>query len=862
MRTALSSASKNAGYFTPLLALFFISGFAALVYQVLWVRELGLLIGSTAQSAALTIAIFFAGISAGGWFWGRRARRSASALAGFGWLEIGVAGAALGHFILVDLYHVVYPALFSRVAHAPAADTLLKSIIAVTILFPPSFLMGGTLPFMGEHLVRYPSELGRRGSLLYLLNTAGGAAGALAAGFYLPIRFGFQNTYLLAIGLDLLVGLSALLLARRLRDVPRPNQRAHRNELPKEGAGLAFLPVKTRVVWAAAFVSGFVALGVEVIWTRLFSQVLQNSVYTYALVLVAFLFALALGAALANGLCRVRGAHAERVLLVLLLLSALVVAMSPWLFHKTTGGLGYVGAGKDWAAYIRSVGLVAFMVMLVPGAIMGAVLPYLLRLLQDDHRSAGDAIGRLIAINTAGAILGSLCGGFLLLPLLGATRGLFMLASLYLLTATLLLLARIQARSRVMALPVLACAALLAWSPADRLPVVALNTSRQERLIAYKEGSHATAAVIERDQHLLIRVNNHYTLGGTGALESQRNQALIPLLLHPAPRDVFFLGMGTGIMAGAALLFPVEQIVVCEILPEVISLSRRHFAQWTEGLFADPRATILAEDGRNQLRRSTTRYDVIIADLFTPWKAGTGNLYTLEHFQTASRRLKPGGLFVQWIPTYQVSEKEFGIIARTMDEVFEQVVLWRGDLYPAQSIVALVGQNEAAPLAPEVPIANGRLLAGNPDLPDDVLAAVALRFYAGNITASGLFRDYPINRDNRPLIEYIAPRTQRRVQAGQARWLTGDQLGILYERLVRAPGFDVDPYLARLTDAQRGYVLAGRSYFNYGIYRMAGRRDQAQLFLDDFIARTPFTQAPPEPEAPQTLSNWEERELR
>ncbi|TVQ40767.1 MAG: hypothetical protein EA370_03315 [Wenzhouxiangella sp.] len=838
----------------PLLAaLFFVSGFAALVYQVLWVRQLGLLLGSTAQAAALAIAIFFAGIALGGWFWGRRAKRFRSCLAAFGWLEIGVAATALGHFILLDAYGLIYPVLFGLVEGLPGGDLLLKLGLAALVLLPPAILMGGTLPVLGHELIRRPRDLGRLGSLLYAVNTAGAAAGALAAGFMLPLWLGFSGAYLMAVGLDLLVGLIALWLARN-QVLPAAAPASTVIEKPSPTDDSASVGV-----WTLAFVSGFVALGVEVLWTRLFAQVLQNSIYTYSLVLVVFLLALTLGAVLANRLCRLRTVDTRWIMTLLLISAGVLVALTPFVFHALTGGLDYVAAGRPFHEYLLRVAAVALAVMLVPGLALGTILPYLLRGLEQSRASTGELLGRLIAVNTTGAIAGALVSGFVLLPLLGATRTLLVLAAVYLTVAAALLASSGAGRLRLAgaAISVL-IAGMLAFLPLGNLQPLRLNAAANERLVAMVEGAHATVAVIERDRHQLIRVNNHYTLGGTGALESERNQALIPMLIHPDPREVFFLGMGTGITAGAALLFPVERVEVCEILPEVVSLARAHFRPWTEGLFDDPRVTIHAEDGRNCLRRSRQRYDLIISDLFTPWEAGTGNLYTLEHFRTASTRLKPGGLFVQWLPTYQVSEREFAIIARTMDEVFDQVVLWRGDLFPAQSIVALVGQNEARPLDPAVPVRHGRELAGNPSLPADLLEAVALRFYAGNITASGLFAEAAINTDNRALIEYLAPRTQREVQAGRARWLTGDQLGLLYERLLRNPGLANDPYLARLTDAQLGYVVAGRSYFHHGVYRLAGETERAALFLEDFLARTPFEVPPPEMEPPQTLSGWEE----
>ena len=814
-----------------LYVLFFVSGAAALIYQVLWVRELGLLFGSTAEAAALTIAIFFAGIASGGWFWGSRAARLRSSLRGFGLLEIGVAVTALGHFLVADVYFALYPELYALVGAAPVLETLLKAAVAATILLPSAFLMGGTLPLMGQHVIRAGARLGTGGSALYAVNTLGGATGALASGFVLPMALGFKGAYLLAVGLDLAVGIIAVLVARgRLEDAAAV---VAARTLP----ALRLPPL----VWTIAFVSGFVTLAVEVLWTRLFAQVLQNSVYTYALVLVTFLLALALGAVLANLLSRQRRVPAETVTVVLLVLSAAIVAATPWLFHTLTGGLGYLGHGRPFWGYVGAVAWTAALAMLLPGIILGAVLPYLLRLLERGCGAPGEALGRLVAVNTTGAILGALAAGFLLIPAFGIWRALWLLAALYALVAGVALIAQLPrpALRGAAGLATAAAVLLLAILPPETLPVIRVNPERGERLVEMREGRAAHAAVIERGGNLSIRVNNYYTLGGTGALVAERNQTLIPLLTHPAPRNVFFLGMGTGITAGAALFLPIERVVVCEILGEVVDLAKAHFGPYANGLFDDPRVVIHAEDGRHCLSRSLQRYDAIIADLFTPWKAGTGNLYTKDHYALAAERLNPGGLYVQWIPLYQVSMQELSIIAATMAAVFPEVTLWRGDLHASRSIVALVGRNEAAPLDPAAVVRQARRVAADQRRTDVDLAATVLRLYAGNVQASGLFADAPVNTDDRPLIEYLAPRTHRAVLTGEASWVVGEVRDQLYADLLATVPPEVDPYLAALDPGLRDLAEAGRLYARYRGLLERGRERAASAHWHAYSALVP-----------------------
>ncbi len=832
-------------------ALFLASGAAALIYQVLWARELGLLFGSTAQGAAMTIAIFFAGLAIGGWVWGGRAVRIADPLRGFAWLELGVAVTALGFLLLLDVYTAVEPTLLTAFGDGVVADTLTRAAVATLVLLPPSVLMGGTLPLLGQALVSERRPLGRSGSAMYAVNTTGSALGALAAGFLLPVLLGYLGAYLVAVGLDLAVGVAALALTQ-LRRRPATDHRADHAPKVADEPRVATaggsqgdaddLPGPTAgVIWVIAWASGVLTLAVEVVWTRLFAQVLQNSAYTYGLVLATFLLALALGAVVANVLSRWRSADPTLVLAGVLALSAVVAAVSPWLFHTRTDGLRLVGGTAAFGGYVLEVAGLAVVVMLLPATVLGACLPYLLRVLQQRRGAPGETIGRLVAVNTVGGILGALAAGFLLLPVLGAWRSLLWVAAGYALLMALVL-TRLPLQVPVVrwagaAAAVAVGGALVLVSP-DDLAVVRLAPDGSETLVAVEEGPQATVSVVADRDDVFIRVDNHYTLGGTRALDAERNQSVVPLLAADQPRSVFYLGMGTGITAGAGLAFDVDRVVVCELIDEVVQLAAAHFAPWTGGLFDDPRAEVRAADGRTCLRRSTERYDLIISDLFTPWEAGTGNLYTVEHFETAQARLEPGGAFVQWVPLYQVTDTELGVIGATMDAVFDEVTVWRGDLYAERSIVALVGRDDPTPLDPEVLVDQGRQLTDEP-VSDAFLEAIALRMYVGNLTASGLFADREVNTDRRPVIEYGAPVSQRAVRAGQARFVVGEERERFYGALAAAVPIDADPALAGLDVRQRGYVAAGRAYSRFRLLDRQDRGDEARPWLERFLERSP-----------------------
>jgi spermidine synthase len=328
-------------------------------------------------------------------------------------------------------------------------------------------------------------------------------------------------------------------------------------------------------------------------------------------------------------------------------------------------------------------------------------------------------------------------------------------------------------------------------------------------------------AVVKRKTSLKIKVNNYYAIGGTASQKWEEQQAHRPLMIHPQPRSVFFLGMGTGITAGTALQHAVERVVVCELLPGVVQAARKYFTPYVHGLFDDTRATIVVEDGRHYLQGTAERFDVIIADLFLPWEAGTGSLYTREHFAAVRARLQAGGLFAQWLPLYQMSQDEFGSIVRTMLEVFPLVTLWRGDFLPLRPIVLLVGHADATPSVPHKRL---RL--------DDI---PFMAHYAGNLTAArSQFEPYPLNTDDRPLIEYRSPITHRRQKAQAASWFVGAALIDFMETLLRLVPPEDDPYVQALTPRELAFVRAGLSLHRAEVLKKAGDHTRAQEALDHY----------------------------
>ena len=895
--------SNGSRHRVRLAGLVFLSGAASLVYEVLWLKELSLLFGSTAYAASTTLAVFFLGLAVGSAVFGRWSPRLRSPLRAYAWIELGIAASAVLYFVLLEVYFQLYGPLYDALADQPAAFNAFRVALATLVLLPPAALMGGTLPVLGQHLVRQPDQLGRYGSLLYAVNTIGAAAGAFLAGFVLPLVLGFDRAYLLAMAINVAVAGLAWRLSqlegfepapdpdvradrqRHLSQVEgreaardpdvRADRRRHLSRVDAHGAARgpdvradrqrpdrrpgisrsrppvaagAGAPGPWWLLAAVAGLSGVFALGLEVLWTRMFAQVLQNSVYTFSTVLVVFLAALAAGSAIANRLCRARAAPA-RVLWMLLTLSGLGVAATPFAFHHLTAGLSTLATGDGWLPYVVSIFANTALLLFVPTALLGAVFPYLLRAAEGSPAAPGAVIGRLGALNTAGGVVGALAAGFVLLGTIGLWNSVRLIAAGYLVLA-LASAWRGWSTPRARLAPAAATIAALALLgtalDASRLSVVDIDPERGEALLATWEGPDGVVAVIERAGNRRIEMNNFYTLGGTGSLEQEQNQALLPLMTHPDPRRVFLLGLGTGITAGTALRHPVERLVVCEIAPDVITAAETYFDAASGGLFTDPRASVRACDARNHLLGTAERYDAIIADLFVPWRAGVGSLYSREHFEAARDRLTAGGLFVQWLPLFQVSRREFDLVARTMLAVFEKVTLWRGTFSPATPFVAFVGAAEPTRLDPAVIERNGRHLSGGAPLPDAAALAVTLPFYAGNLSAAdGLIPPGPVNTDDRPLVEYLAPVTQREERAGTTGWFDSAELAAFLRRLAASAPPASDPHLALLTAAQRDFVTAGLSYYQGAVASRLGHDAEADRHFRDFARRIPIEFRPP-----------------
>jgi spermidine synthase len=653
-------------------------------------RWLTTLFGATTLAVTATLSGFFVGLALGSLTLGERSRRWRRPLLAFGLLEIGVGLGALLVHPMLDLYRDVYPLIRLRLTAFPAGFALVKLVLACVAVAIPTFCMGATLPALGEAVAPSGERLGIPVGGLYAINLLGAAVGTLAVPFILLPRLGLDKAYACAVAGSLIVGLIACTQARLASSTVR---------VPRQVPAAQSVSVPLLVL-ALSAISGLSTLALQTLWARMFSLVHENSVYSFAVVLFVFLIGLTVGAALARReLARDRPPRA--LLGTAWCIAGLLVVASPRFFAALTDGLAYVSATSASGALWRL--LVLASATILPATLaLGTALPLVMEMAGAHGReTAGPVVGRLLAANTVGAMAGPVIATFVMGPLLGLWPSLVILGGFLVFVGAWTGLPRFHV---AVAVGILAGEMVLG---ASDVPPVRVRSSEGQTLVSEREGTHGTTAVLASAHDRWITVNNSYVLGGAAAGEEERWQAHLPLLLHPSPRRVAFLGMGTGITAGAALLHPVGSIVALEIVPEVVEAARRDFAEFNGGVVDDPRVEVVVDDGRNYLASTPGAFDVIVGDLLVPWRPAEAPLYTREHFASVRAALAKGGVFCQWLPLYQLSPEQLAIITRTFLDVFPAAALWRGNFDPTAATLALVGHRDSDAL--DVDAIDGRL---------------------------------------------------------------------------------------------------------------------------------------------------------
>jgi len=618
--------------------LFVLSGVAGLGYEIVWTRSFAVGLGHEAPSMLAVVAAFFGGFALGAWFLDRRVSSSDDPGRWYAVLELVIAGWSLVSIPLIPWMNE-QAAWLTGPEPTALRHWLVAFSVPLVVLLPATIAMGGTLPAMDRLFSRM--RFGDRSvGGLYGANTFGAVLGTLAATFWLIPLFGHRATLLILAAVNVVCALSVLLI-RRLSF-----QTAVVTDTPTALEGLG----RSRIATTAC-AGGLLGVGYEVICVTVMGQVFENTVYSFASALSVYLVGTAIGAMLYQAFALWRWPRAVLSYLVqsiaaACLIGVMFLSVAPLIDKTIRGWSGSGTSGSIVAEFI-----VAALVFGLPTIGMGALFSHLAQL----SRSDSGGVGRALAWNTLGACFAPPVFAILLMPLVGSKWTLVIIALGYMTLITELTPASLATGVALLTVTVFLPANLVHVTPPSGGSVLEV-----------REGVHGTVAVVKGSgRHTLLKLNNRFSMGGTRSTFGEQRQAHIPLLLHPEPRRALFLGLGTGITFDAAADHPELQSDGVELVPEVVGMLGHFHVHEKPG-----RLRIITADARRYVKASREQYDVIIADLFHPARDGAGSLYTIEHFDAIRHRLEPGGIFCQWIPSYQMNPHTLRMIMRSFSQVF------------------------------------------------------------------------------------------------------------------------------------------------------------------------------------------------
>jgi spermidine synthase len=738
---------KTKFHLTALYVFLFLSGFAGLGYELAWTRLFTVGLGHEIAAVLAVIAAFFCGLALGAWSLDQRVSASLNPGRWYAGLELVV-----GVWAVALVFLIPWSSGFAARLTGPEPSLLLHWTVAFGLpfflLLPATYAMGGTLPAM-ERLFSRLRHDGRCVGGLYAANTFGAVAGTLATTFFIAPAWGFQTTLLILAAVNLVCAVGVSLGAARHEVPPEP----------VEVAG-ADLPPSGRL-YAILFFTGLLGIGYEVLVVRVLSQVLENTIFSFAGILSVYLLGTACGAALYQRMApRLRYEPTLTYLLQALSTTCLVGVIFLWRAEPVYDAVrNRLGAG--FLGSIAGELVLSAVIFLLPTVVMGGTFSHLAQAARRRHGGFGRALG----INTAGAAFSPLVFGVLLLPRLGAKLSLTLVSLAYL---VLLAPAGLK-RTLPVGVPLLLAAAILLGSG----PMHLVTVPPEAKIAAYVEGVMAAVSVIESaDGEFYLKVNNHFVMGGTASYYSDRRQGHIPLLLHPNPKRALFLGLGTGATFAAAADYPGLEAEGVELIPEIMPLL--HYFVKSTGEFSQyPSLHLKVADARRFVNASRNKYDVIVADLFHPARDGAGSLYTVEHFQAIRGLLEPGGLFCQWLPLYQLDLEGLRVIIRTFLQVFPEGTAYLAHYSLQTPIIGLIGTTQPVRYPPDwldrrVHDATLRGKLHSLRLNDSY--ALLGNFLAGRDDLADFAGAGHLNTDDHPVITFEAPRfTYTRPQPASLR---------------------------------------------------------------------------------------------
>ncbi len=741
---ALSSVS------VALCLLFFLSGASALVYQVLWLRLMGLVFGITIHAATTVLASFMSGLALGSIAAGRLAPRLRRPLLWFAGAEILIAIAALATQPALRQVTDLYVSLHPWLTGSPGAITATRFVAAWGVLLLPTALMGASLPLVLKSSLGASAAVGSRFAALYASNTAGAIAGTLLVGFVLIERVGIAMSFQIAAAANALVAVGALALDRIIAAAPQ-----HAGGDGPAVEAPTTLTSDERLILIVFAISGFAALALEIVWFRLLVLFVPATTYAFSIMLAAVLVGIAAGSALAAPLLR-RVADPRRAV-AYVEIAVGFAAMLSMAALTVTYRAGWRTSGTIQGSLLTIAPACALMGLAFPA---GAVL-----VARSASASAGAAASRvalLYAVNVGGAIAGAAAAGFLLVPGLGIAGSLVAVSAFHVGAGLLLCRGPAIRRAGAAAAVIAAFVGTAALLPDPVSSLIRRRYGAAERIWWREEGAQSTVSVHVRPagrRQILYLDGLHQANDSSEMVRVHRQIGHLPMALHPGPREALVIGLGAGATAGAVSRHTGTAVTIVELSRSVVRAARM-FGHINENVVDASHVRLAIDDARNHLLVAGARYDVITADIIQPVHAGAGNLYSREYFTLVRNALKEGGLALQWIGHREATP--YRLIMQTFLSVFPHATLWADG-------TLMIGSRDPLTLsraAFEQKLVDPAVRTALSDVDLTTFDVLLASYTAGPDEMRAFVGDTPVLTDDRPRIEYFGslPENERGVE--------------------------------------------------------------------------------------------------
>ena len=667
-----------------LSAIFFVSGFAGLIYESIWTHYLKLFLGHAAYAQTLVLGIFMGGMAIGAALISRYTANLRNPLRTYALVEVTIGACAIAfHPVFVAGTDGFYDLAFASGLNG-APFLAAKWGLATLLILPQSILLGATFPLFAAAATRTQREVGYPVATLYFANSIGGALGVLASGFVLIPALQLPGTIMLAGCINIGIGLVAGRMARGASGALSPPAIAT--------GGFGKVP---RLLLAVSFLTGASSFIYEIGWIRMLSLVLGSATHSFELMLCAFITGLALGGLWIRGRIDSLGNPGAFLAYVQLAMGVAAIATLP-LYNATFDLVAWVlGTVEKSATGYSLFNLVRYgiaaLVMFPAAFCAGMTLPLATRLLHSEQHQGERAIGMIYSANTIGAIVGLGFAVHVGLPVFGleylvATGALVDVALGLGLLAVYCGRAQLRVGFAVMAASIAGTALAATTFNPNKMTSGVFRTGKAKLDAAVLEISHGRTATISVEQNgeiLHIRTNGKADASAFigAALEYRMDEVTmalagaLPLMLHEAPERVANIGFGSGITSATLLGDPrVARLDSIEIEPKMVELAR-HFWKLNRAAYTDPRSTLHYDDAKSFFAANGKTYDIIVSEPSNPWVSGVAGLFSAEFYRHVGRYLNDGGLFVQWMQVYETHPDRVASVMKALDQSFDDYLV-------------------------------------------------------------------------------------------------------------------------------------------------------------------------------------------